>query len=118
MSEKSTESDFHSKNVQPSMGNFQVSQSESALRRINVGVDMGNGDGASYIKGLSNHGEGVASTMKTRDADVNENDVNENSSAKITWQRTFTKIRTMESPERSRRRSILNIRVLDESSEA
>ena len=47
--------------------------------------------------------------------DRNENDVNSSSGAKIMWQRTFTNVQTKLQTERSRKKSILNIRVIEEN---
>ena len=46
--------------------------------------------------------------------DENENDANSSSGAKITWQRTFTNVQTKQQTEKVRKKSILNIRVIED----
>ena len=95
----------------------QALQSDNVLEGIDVGGDIGKRDETSYLEETSSSDENVSEDTVIA-GDENGNDITDaRSRAEISWGRTFTKIRTMQSTEKSRRKSVLNIKVFEENSE-
>ena len=102
---------------QSKRGKVEITDADGLLKGIDINADMSNldGDKVQAEASASNYYAGQANAMKGTHTDENKNDINGALNAKIAWQRTFTKMRTLQATNDSRRKSIVSIRVVNEN---